>query len=107
MKKLILIFAVIAFCSCSSWQKIGVLTVASTRNFETEKKYVCAARYVDSSKLRGKVYKNIETDEPLQDAINKAVNSVAGGEYMANVSIYTKGNRVKVIGDVWVVDSIR
>ena len=107
MKKLILIFVVIGFCSCSSWQKIGVLTVASTRNFETEKKYVCAARYVDSSKLRGRVYRNIRSNEPLQDAINRAVASVAGGEYMANVSIYTNGSDVKVIGDVWVVDSIR
>ena len=108
MKKVILAIAVITLlASCSSWQKIGTLTVASTRNFETQKKYTCAARYVDSSKLRGRVYRNIRSSEPLQDAINKAVESVPGGEYMANVTIYTNGRAIKVIGDVWAVDTIR
>lgn len=96
MKKIILtIGAAIVLTSCG-WHKIGTLTVASTRNHESKIDYVVLKTYQTAKvKAKGK--------EVLQDAIDKAVKEVPGGEFMKNVKFYVKSNgrKIKIEGDVW------
>lgn len=107
MKKLLILIAAIGFQSCVQYQKIGTLTAASTRNVETTANYVELSRYVDSDKIRGRNYRNIADDNnPLETAINKAVASVTGGEFMRNVTVYVNGSDIRVIGDVWGLASV-
>lgn len=107
MKKLLILITAVGFQSCVQYQKIGTLTAASTRNVETTANYVELSRYVDSDKIRGRNYRNIADDNnPLETAINKAVASVTGGEFMRNVTVYVNGSDVRVIGDVWGLASV-
>lgn len=104
MKILVIIFAVASLASCTSYQKIGSANVVSCRNFETKKEYVLLARYVDSDKVPRNIralFRDDKNMDPLQRAVNMAVASVPGGEYMANVTVYTMGGTVRVVGDVW------
>lgn len=96
MKKAILILSSALILSACSFTKIGSLTVASTRNYESKTDYVLLKKYV-SAKAKNK------GTEGLQNAIDLAVKDVPGGEFMKNVKIYTKrkGKKIKVEGDVW------
>ena len=99
MKKTFLIFTLfaglVAMSSCGSYQKIGDLTVISTRNFDTHAEYAELRRYV---KAVGKSEKDAKA---METAINNAIKQVPGGEYMKNVTLYMKGDKIRVEGDVW------
>lgn len=94
MKKLLFLAFVLLMGSCT-FNRIGSLTMVSTRNMDTSANYVELARGVEGrSKMRH--------DDALQEAIDDAINSVPGGEYMMNTIVYVKDNRIiKVKGDVW------
>jgi len=93
MKKL-LFLSMLVLSGCS-FQRIGNLTMVSTRNIDTSTNYVELKRNVSgTSKMR--------KGDALQEAIDEAVNSVPGGEYLMNTVVYVKDNRiVKVTGDVY------
>lgn len=85
MKKLFILISVTAF-SCS--QRIGNLTMVSTRNIDSKTEYVELKRHV---KAKGK---------DMETAIEKAVKKDPNGEFLKNAVIY-QGFRIKVVGDVW------
>lgn len=94
-----------ALTSCVSWNQIGNLNMVSTRNIETTQKYELLQRYVEHSKKEMK--KTRATT--LQEAIDKTVKKVEGGEYLMNAKIYTIVHNngfnltyyYAVEGDVW------
>ncbi len=95
MKKLILLFTVTLLMS-SCYTRMGTLTVISTRNFESNEKYVPLSRFI-TAKAKTK------RGEALQQAIDNAIKKTPGGEFMKNTVIYVKNNgkKIKVTGDVW------
>ena len=75
---------------------MGDLTMISNRNVDKSANYVLLARDVEQKiKTKKKDY--------LELAIDEAVQSVEGGEYMMNVKLFIKknGKKIKVQGDVW------
>jgi hypothetical protein len=104
MKKLILFVVTgILLTSCSGWKRIATLTVVSTRNYDNSVNYVELKRYVDSrnaKELPGFV-KRSEGIDPLNMQILRCVSSVEGGEFLKNVQIFTKKDRIRIVGDVW------
>ncbi len=83
-KSIVLTLASFALFSCA--KRIGDLTMISTRNVDSKTEYVELSRYVKS---KGKT---------VEIAIDKAIKTVPGGEFMKNVTIYSNG---KIEGDVW------
>lgn len=97
MKKTIPILAALMLTACGGgYQRIGSLTMLSTRNVDRSQTYELLARNVEG---RAKS----KQDNTLQQATDEAVGRIAGGEYMMNVAVMVgrKGERVKVVGDVW------
>lgn len=95
MRNILALALALGLSSCS-YQRIGSLTMISTRNVETSKPYVLKLRGVEGrSKSRHA--------DPLQEAIDAAVKQHPQGEYLMNAVIYVKsdGRRVKVTGDVY------
>jgi len=98
---LIFTFLTILLASCADYQRIGNLTLVSTRNYESSQEYSQIQRNVEGkAKMANK--------DALQMAIESAVRSVPEGEFMKNVSVYVKSNGkfVRVVGDVWGIPSI-
>lgn len=94
MKRFLVTVFLISTLSCS-YQRVGNLTVVSTRNFQNSENYVELSRNVTG-------YSKLKKEDALQEAIDEAVNSIPGGEYMTNAVIYIKGDRaIKVTGDVY------
>lgn len=86
----------ITCCSCAGWQRVGNMTMLSTRNVDSSKPYQLVMRGVTGeAKMR--------QDDAMQTAVDKAVAQHSGGEYMMNVAVYVKenGKAVRVTGDVW------
>lgn len=102
MKKLILLATVLTMSSCS-WTKIASLTAVSTRNLEGVGKYQELKRYVEADDKVDRKYLNVKADgmDKLNICIENAIAYVPGGEYMRNVSIFTKKGKIKIVGDVW------
>lgn len=95
MKRIALFTVAIMLLASCGYKRMGSLTMVSTRNVESSIQYVELAR-----KVEGKT--KLKRDDALQEAIDEAVNSVPGGEYMTNVVVYIKGDRmIKVTGDVY------
>jgi hypothetical protein len=96
MKATPLLFAALLLGSCTSYERIGSMTMVSTRNVEKDAPYVLLASNVEG-------YSDRHQDEPMQEAIDDAVHQKPGGEFMKNVAIYVRSNGrdVKVQGDVW------
>lgn len=93
MRKLLLL-ALLAVTGCT-FNRIGSLTMVSTRNMDSTKEYVELKRNVTGTS-------KMKYDDAMQEAIDEAVNSVPGGEYLMNTVVYVKDNRiVKVVGDVY------
>jgi len=94
MKATTLLLTALLLGGCS-YTNVGSLTMASTRNVDASKTYVLLARNVEA--------KVNEDANALQAAIDQAVASRPGGEYMMNVAISVNGDgkRVKITGDVW------
>lgn len=94
MKKL-LFLAIITCATGCAYNRVGSLTMISTRNIDYSTEYVELARGVEGTS-------KMKRDDAMQEAIDEAVNSVPGGEYMMNTVVYVKDNRIiKVKGDVW------
>lgn len=95
MKKLLLISLL---SSCVSVKQIGEFTIVSTRNIQSSEKYVLLTTYSGGNKkeLRKSQCKTI------QEAINKTVKSVPGGEYLMNAKVYSIDSEYFAVeGDVW------
>ena len=95
MKKIALIFLVtISLTSC--FNRIGKLTICSTRNMDSKTDYVLIAKDV-----RGKC--KTDKKDALETAIDRAVKKYPTGEFMKNAIFYVSGNgeKIEVIGDVW------
>jgi hypothetical protein len=100
----LLLLTVVSLSSCSSWQRLGTLTMISTRNVDSKTEYVELARYVDSESKEAKnalKRTTSETGKKLDLAVDRCVATVPGGEFLKNVQIYLNGSNVRVIGDVW------
>lgn len=92
--RITLFFVLLGFSSCS-YNRIGSVTMISTRNIASNVEYVELARNVEG-------ISKMSHDDPLQEAIDNAVKSIPGGEYMTNTVIYQlKDKKIKVIGDVY------
>lgn len=98
----IFIFAALSMASCSSWQKIGKLTTASTRMESDTLAYILIDRNVEG------IAPMIDSDA-LEQAMNVAVRKYPNGEYMKNVEIWVmdNGEFVKVLGEVWGTGYVR
>jgi hypothetical protein len=86
-------FILLVLLSGCSWDMIGDLTMVSTRNVDSDQKYVELRRNVEG-----------ETDDmKIEMAINNAVRKVPGGEYMMNVKVEERsdGDKLRVRGDVY------
>jgi hypothetical protein len=99
MKKLHLFaFVLVLLSACSSVKQIGQVNMISTRNIDTSADYELLSAYVGGRKSELRNNKSNTIDE----AVNKVVKNVPGGEYLMNVKIYRVGDsRFAVEGDVW------
>src|SRR5690242_11262117 len=82
----------LVLAGCGSWKRMGDLTMMSSRNVDSKTTYHELSRYTSAPK------KGAAT---LEEALDAAVAQVPGGEFMRNVQVYSKGRRVRVVGDVW------
>jgi hypothetical protein len=84
-----------ALTGCSKWTRVGDLDMVSTRHVDTSVTHVELATY-ESAIVRG-------SDRGLQDALDKVIRGVEGGQFATNVSVSMKrkGKKFKVQGDVW------
>ena len=96
--QLLLVILSVTLSSC--WRQIGELTSVSTRNVDSKAEYKLIEKYVE-----GKA--KTKTGRAMENAIDNAVKK-CDGESMRNVKIYVKrnGRKVKVIGDVWGLQSV-
>lgn len=94
MKKLILIVSVALLSSCSN--RLGDLSILSNRNFDSSQKHEL---------LQRGVYVKVKTkkDDVLERAVDKATESVPGGEYLQNATLWVSpsGKKLKIKADVW------
>ncbi len=95
MKK-IAMFSIIIITLTGCYQRIGDLTIIANRNIDSKTNYQLIERY-KTAKAKAK------SQDALEQAIDKAVKEVDGGEFLKNVKIYVKNNgrKVKIEGDVW------
>ena len=85
-------------CACSSVKQIGRVNMISTRNIDASADYKLLSAYVGGRKSELRRNKSKTIDE----AVNKTVKDVPGGEYLMNVKIYRVGDsHFAVEGDVW------
>src|SRR5947209_8287793 len=94
MKKTLLatLYLSLTLTGCGSWKRIGDLTMMASRNLDSKTNYQELSRYTAAPKHGAPT---------LEEALDAAVAQVPGGEFMRNVQVYSKGNRVRVVGDVW------
>lgn len=94
MKPYVLLAALL--CGCNPYQRIGNMTMLSTRNVDSSTKYQPLLRGVEAEA-------KMKHDDALQEAVDIATAKAPGGEYLMNVAIYVKrnGRKVKIRGDVW------
>lgn len=88
--------------SCTSVKQIGKVNMISNRNVDINLNYQVISTYSGGSKkeLRKSRSENIE------DAVDKTVRKVAGGEFLMNAKIYLIDNiYIAVEGDVWGISS--
>jgi hypothetical protein len=99
MKKTIL-FLFTAFSLTSCYNRIADLTLVSNRNYDKSADYVLLQPNVEA-KVKTK------KGDPLDNAVDEATNKVAGGDFLKNVKIWVSwsGKKIKIIGDVWGVQS--
>lgn len=106
---LIVLVALVAFSSCQ--KRIADLSMVSTRNVDSSKEYKEINRYVTGRDL---ALNRILLVGPLfapdiEDAVDRAVKKVEGGEFMMNAVIREYNypfllfslRSFKVVGDVW------
>jgi hypothetical protein len=86
---------------CSSWTRLGNLTMVSTRNVDSKTEYKELARYVEGIDKGDYDRNKNKYTGSLQAAIDEAVMSVDGGEFLKNIEVYIMNGKIKVRGDVW------
>jgi hypothetical protein len=96
MKKSIFTLSAILLLSSCGFKRYGDFTVLANGNVDTDPSIV---------KLKSQAQAIVKTkkNDPLEQAVDDAVHSVEGGEYLKNVTVYFKknGRKVKVVGDVY------
>ncbi len=104
MKTLLVgILAVTSLGACSSSVKqIGKVNMISNRNIDPKLDYAPLSTYAGGSKSELKKAK----ETSIEDAIDKTVRKVPGGEFLMNAKIFmVDGRYVVVEGDVWGVNT--
>lgn len=96
MKRTLILISIAALTSCTSYERIGDLTIVSNRNLENDR-----SAYVLKQRGAEFVAKK-KNDDALEKAIDGACE-LHQGEYLMNVQVFVKdnGKKIKVIGDVW------
>lgn len=97
MKKVSLVAMVLlASLLTGCYNRIGRLTVVSTRNMDSKGEYVLLKKDV---RAKAKTKK----DNCIEMAIDKAVKDYPTGEFMKNVviEVSNSGKKIRVTGDVW------
>ena len=94
----VICFAVIFLSACTSIKKIGTVNMISNRNIEHSLNYKLLSSYSGGSDNELKKSRS----KSIEEAIDKTVKKVVGGEYLMNVNMYViKGKYYAVEGDVW------
>jgi len=108
------------FCSCITKTPVADLNMVSTRNINSNTEYELLSSYQGSTKKEVKsTFKEAKKNKKqmpkgskkekivwnIEDAINRTIKTVPGGEYMMNCKIYLVKKGVKRLfaceGDVW------
>lgn len=97
---IIITSTVLTLSSCIGYRRMGDLTMISNRNVNNSQTYVLLKRDVEV-KIKTK------KKDFMEIAIDEAVGSVEGGEYMMNTKLFLKknGKKFKLVGDVWGIKS--
>ena len=91
------LFAVI-LTACTSVKQIGKVNMISTRNVDPNLNYDVISTYSGGSR---RVLKKSKSNS-IQEALDKTVKKVPGGEFLMNCKIYlVKSKYIAVEGDVW------
>lgn len=93
MKKVILTGLLLASIT-SCYTRIGDLSLVANKNYQKKENYELLQQNVEAKC-------KIKKGNALESAIDKAVESIPGGNHLENVKIYTSGAKIKVIGDVY------
>jgi len=93
---IISILAIVCMATSSCYNRLGKLTMISTRNVDSKTEYVLIAKdVIGKAKVKNK--------QALESAVDDAVKQYPTGEFMKNVivEVKTSGKKVRVTGDVW------
>ncbi len=97
ISQIIFVFILLLSSACSVKQ-VGKINMISNRNIDASMKYQLISTYSGGSKKEIRKSKSIT----IEDAIDKTVRAIPGGEYLMNAKIYlVKGHFFAVEGDVW------
>lgn len=95
---IVLCIAAALLSSCTSYKKIGTVNMISNRNIDSNLNYKLLSSYSGGSNNELKKSRS----KSIEEAIDKTVKRIVGGEYLMNVNIYViKGRYYAVEGDVW------
>lgn len=90
--------AIIIISSCTPVRQIGRVNMISNRNVDSNFEYSVISNYAGGSKAELKKSKATT----IEEAINRTVRNVPGGEFVMNARIYiVKDKYFAVEGDVW------
>lgn len=92
---------VLLFLTGCGWNRIGSLTMISTRNIDSKENYKLIKKGIEGES-------KMKYDDAFQEAVEDAVKQFPEGEFMKNVVVYVShnGKRIRVNGDVWGVPSV-
>jgi len=98
----VLAITILIITASGCYRRIGDLTIIANRNIDPKANYQLIERY-KIAKAKGK------NQDALEQAIDKAIKEVEGGEFMKNVKIYVKNNgkKIKIEGDVWGIPTVQ
>ena len=103
MKKIVLtsITLITILTSCTSIKHIGKLNMISNRNIDSNGDYIVLSTYAGGSSKELRKSRALT----LEDAVDKTVRKVPGGDYLMNAKIYIVKHGKKIYlaceGDVW------
>lgn len=99
MKQILLrIILLASIASCTSVEQIGKVNMISNRNVNPKLSYIVLSTYAGGSKkelLRSRA-------TSIENAVDKTVKKIPGGEFLMNAKIYLINARYFAVeGDVW------
>ncbi len=106
MKKLkfLLLFScviILSSCGTTTVKKVGIVNMISNRNVDSDLKYERITTYSGASEKELKKSRS----ETIEDAVDKTVRKIPGGEFLMNVKIFLVEHKKEkffaVEGDVW------